>query len=283
MLRPTRDLLKHAQEHDYALGAFNVYNLEGVRAAIQAAEEEQSPLMLQLHPRALSHGGLPLIDLCLTSARDARIPAAVHLDHSASAAPIAMALAAGMQSVMADGSDLSYENNVTFTRQIVEQARTCGAAVEAELGKISGSEDGLSVGEREARLTDPAQAADFVRQTGVDMLAICIGNVHGEYRVEPRLDFARLEQIRREVSIPLVMHGASGLPEAAIQQSIALGIRKFNVNTEIRQAYVRALRAAPDGADLLDIMDSAIAAMMPVVRDKLRLFGASGKAAALNT
>jgi tagatose 1,6-diphosphate aldolase GatY/KbaY len=281
MLVSTTDLLNRAREGGYAVGAFNVYNLEGAGAIVAAAEAERSPAMLQILPAALKHGGPPLVALCLTTAREASVPMAVHLDHSSSADEIQIALEAGLTSIMADGSRLSFVENVAFTRQMVELIHKRGGIVEAELGRLTGTEDGLTIPEREAKLTDPGEAADFVAQTGIDALAVCIGNVHGRYPGEPRLDFERLDAIRNTVAVPLVLHGASGLPEAMVQRSIELGITKFNVNTEVRAAYVAALReliGAVDSPDLLDLMRSAIDAMGPVVSAKLQLFGSVGKA-----
>jgi tagatose 1,6-diphosphate aldolase GatY/KbaY len=281
MLASMRLLLQEASSGGYALGAFNVYNLEGVRAVVRAAEAHHSPVMLQLHPGSLQHGGRLLVALCLEAGRLASVPVAVHLDHSTQTADITAALTAGMTSIMADGSHLPYPDNIAFTRQMVSLAHAHQAAVEAELGRLSGTEDGLTIPEYEARLTDPAQAADFVSQTGIDALAVCIGNVHGRYRSEPRLDFERLGAIRHAVSIPLVLHGASGLPEETIQRSIALGVRKFNVNTEVREAYISTLcqsLQAVKTPDLLDLMHSAETAMQAVVAEKLHLFGSIGKA-----
>ncbi|GIX47559.1 MAG: tagatose-bisphosphate aldolase [Candidatus Tectimicrobiota bacterium] len=281
MLASLQVLLAAARAGGYAVGAFNVYNLEGVRAVIGAAEALRSPVILQVHPSALAHGGTPLLALCREAAQQAAVPVAVHLDHATSASAIREALAAGVTSVMADGSHLAYADNLAFTREAVALARAHGAGVEAELGRLSGTEDGLSVPEYAACLTDPAQAAEFVAGTGVDALAVCIGNVHGTYRGEPRLDMARLAAIRQAVPVPLVLHGASGLPAALIAQAIALGVCKFNVNTEVRAAYLAALReglqAAPS-AELLPLLQRAVAAMQAVVADKLRLFGSAGKA-----
>jgi tagatose 1,6-diphosphate aldolase GatY/KbaY len=219
--------------------------------------------------------------LCLEAARTAAVPVAVHLDHSTSATDIRDALAAGMSSVMADGSHLPYADNVGFTRDMSAHAHAHHAAVEAELGRLSGTEDGLTIPEYEAKLTDPDQAVDFVQQTAIDALAVCIGNVHGRYRSAPNLDFDRLDAIHRAVAVPLVLHGASGLPQAMISQAIRHGVRKFNVNTEVREAYVDALRQAlqmPQPPDLLVLMQHAEAAMQAVVADKLRLFGCTDKA-----
>ncbi|PSB18355.1 ketose-bisphosphate aldolase [Phormidesmis priestleyi ULC007] len=281
MLSSTRELLETAQRNIYAIGAFNVYNLEGVKAVIGAAEAEQSPAMLQLHPSALVYGGFPLVSLCLEAARSSTMPIAVHLDHSTSADDIRMALDSGMLSIMADGSHLPYEQNVTFTKEMTQWAHEKGAIVEAEIGRISGTEDGLSVAEKEAKMTDPDQAVEFIKATKVDALAVTIGNVHGEYKSAPRLDFARLEKIRHLVDVPLVLHGASGLPESMINRSIELGVCKFNVNTEVRQAYMETLQqglCSSSLKDLLDSMAATIEAMQSVVVEKLRLFGSSGKA-----
>jgi tagatose 1,6-diphosphate aldolase GatY/KbaY len=181
---------------------------------------------------------------------------------------------------MADGSHLPYAENLAFTKAMTQLAHAKGAVVEAEIGRISGTEDGLSVAEKEAKMTDPIQAVEFVKATGVDALAVTIGNVHGEYKSEPRLDFDRLATIRAAVDVPLVLHGASGLPPAMINQSIQLGVCKFNVNTEVRQAYVKDLSQslnAPTLRDLMEVMQSAIAAMQTVVTDKLTLFGSVNK------
>jgi tagatose 1,6-diphosphate aldolase GatY/KbaY len=281
MLHPTLALLRAAQAGGYAIGAFNVYNLEGVRAVVAAAEAARSPAALQVHPSALEFGGAPLVALCLAAARAATVPIAVHLDHSSSPDAIRQALDAGATSIMADGSHLDYAANAAFTRAMAELAHARGAAVEAELGRLSGTEDGLTVEEYAAKLTDPQQAADFVERTGADMLAVCIGNVHGRYRGEPRLDFERLAAIRHAVALPLVLHGASGLPPAQISQAITLGVRKFNVNTEVREAYLDALKLAldtPTAPDLIDLMRRAVTAMQAVVAEKLGLFGSVGRA-----
>lgn len=281
MLSSTRELLEVARRNVYAIGAFNIYNLEGVRAVVQAAEKHQSPAMLQIHPSSLKYGGSPLVALCLEAARTATVPMAVHLDHSTSQGAIKQALDAGMTSVMADGSPFPYAENLQFTKEMTELAHSYGATVEAEIGRISGTEDGLSISEKEALMTDPEQAIAFVAQTKVDALAVTIGNVHGEYQSEPRLDFPRLAEIRQNIEIPLVLHGASGLPAEMISQSITLGVCKFNVNTEVRKAYIQSLKTELNGSkipDLVDLMNRGIRAMEEVIGEKLRLFGSAGKA-----
>lgn len=281
MLTSTAELLETARRNSYAIGAFNVYNLEGVKAVVSAAEASYSPAMLQLHPSALKYGKSPLVVLCLEAAEAATVPISVHLDHSTSAKDIRDVLNEGVRSIMADGSPMPYEQNLAFTREMTQLAHSYGAIVEAEIGRISGTEDGLTIAEKEAKMTDPAQAVEFVRITNVDALAVTIGNVHGEYKSPPRLDFARLEKIRNLIDIPLVLHGASGLPAEMIARSIQLGVCKFNVNTEVRQAYMQALKnelCGQSDKDLLDVTGEAIEAMQDVITEKLELFGSVNKA-----
>jgi tagatose 1,6-diphosphate aldolase GatY/KbaY len=281
MLTPTQTLLAHAQTGGYAIGAFNVYNFEGVRAVLDAAEQAKSPVMLQLHPQALKYGGAALVALCLEAAKSASVPVSTHLDHSASEQDIRQALNAGLNSIMADGSHLAYHENIAFTARMAVLAHEKNGFVEAELGRLSGTEDGMTIAEWQARLTGPDSAAEFVLQAEVDALAVCIGNVHGHYPGEPKLDFPRLEEIRRRVSLPLVLHGTSGLPDEMIRRSIELGICKFNVNTEVREAFVTSLArslVSNPAIDLLALMQAAIEAMRQVVLQKIILFGSSNKA-----
>lgn len=280
MLASTKTLLQNARADGYAIGAFNVYNLEGVRAVIGAAEAESSPAMLQLHPAALKYGGAPLVALCLAAARDSTMPIGVHLDHSSKPDDIRSALEAGVRSIMADGSQFDYTENLKFTRQMTALVHASDGFVEAELGRLSGTEDGLTVPEYEARLTDPAQASEFVSATGIDALAVCIGNAHGTYRREPNLDFERLAALTSQVDAPLVLHGASGLPENMVRRAIALSICKFNVNTELREAYMRALAesaASSRKTDMLYVMEATTNSMREVVTGKLILFGSTGR------
>lgn len=281
MLVSTAQLLQQARQGHYAVGAFNVYTLEGVQAVVSAAEESHSPAILQLLPKALELGGTALIALCLEAARAGSVPLSVHLDHCSSADTIEKALDAGISSIMADGSGLPFDRNLAFTRRMADLAISRGKSVEAELGRLSGSEDGMTVDQREARLTDPAQAVAFVDQTGVQALAVCIGNVHGVYRKPPQLDFERLAAIADRVRIPLVLHGTSGLPNAMITRAVDLGVCKFNVNTELRKAGITAGIAYSTGTDepeLVERMQVEINAMINPVVSKIALFGSTGKA-----
>lgn len=281
MIASTRELLETARRNAYAIGAFNVYNLEGVKAVIVAAESNRSPAMLQLHPGALKYGQSMLVEMCLEAARSATVPISVHLDHSTSEDDIQNVLNAGVKSIMADGSPMEYGENLEFTRKMTGLSHQHDAIVEAEIGRISGTEDGLTIAEKEAKMTDPDQAVEFVNATNVDVLAVTIGNVHGEYKSPPKLDFDRLAKIRSLIDIPLVLHGASGLPDWMIERSIQLGVCKFNVNTEVRQAYMESLKdelCSKGPQDLLDITSSAIGAMEEVITGKLQLFGSANKA-----
>ncbi|AFY71478.1 fructose-bisphosphate aldolase [Thalassoporum mexicanum PCC 7367] len=281
MLISTKTLLEIATAKSFAVGAFNIYNLEGVKAVVQAAEMSESPAMLQMHPASLRYGGSGLVAMCTEAAKSAQVPMSVQLDHSESESAIAFALEAGMSSIMADGSSMPFQENLEFTRKMTELAHAKGAAVEAEIGRISGSEDSLTVTEKEAKMTDPQQAVEFVAATKVDALAVTIGNVHGKYYSKPKLDFDRLAKVRKLIDIPLVLHGASGLPADMIHRSIDLGICKFNVNTEVRATYMESVKTIFTGersVDLLETMSTAVVAMQAVICTKLRLFGSAGKA-----
>jgi tagatose 1,6-diphosphate aldolase GatY/KbaY len=277
------DLLLEARAAGRAVGAFNVYNLEGAIAVRRAAEACGLPAIVQLHPASLEFGGAALLAACNEIAQSASVPILVALDHACDDAAIDNAIATGMvQHVMADGSHLSLPDNQTWTRAVAKRAHDRildPVSVEAELGKLAGFEDGLVVALRDAKMTDPAVVAAFIEATGIDALAVTIGNVHGKYSSEdPPLDWARLDAIRAEAGgVPLVLHGASGLPGAAIQRAIANGVTKFNVNTEVRAAACSAVAGAVgDGADVLPTMLASADAMQRVIEDKIRAF-APGK------
>lgn len=274
-----RDILMAAEEGSYAVGAFNVYNLEGVKAVVSAAEAEKSPAILQIHPGSLNHGGKPLVACCLAAAKTAQVPIAVHLDHGSEEHAIMEALELGVDSVMIDGSHLSFEENMALTNRVVKEAHAKGVPVEAEIGRLSGTEDGLTVEEYEARLTSVDQAQRFLETTKVDALAVCIGNVHGKYPPSgPNLDLNLLEELHGVASAHkavLVLHGASGIATELVKACVDRGVRKFNVNTEVRGAYMQALGAGKK--DLVDVMGASVAAMQAVVAEKMKLFGSSGK------
>uniref|UniRef100_A0A3B6SAX4 Ketose-bisphosphate aldolase class-II family protein n=1 Tax=Triticum aestivum TaxID=4565 RepID=A0A3B6SAX4_WHEAT len=276
----TKELLLNAEKSGYAVGAFNVYNLEGIEAVIAAAEAEESPAILQVHPSSLKQGGVPLVACCIAAAERASVPITVHYDHGADKHDLLGALEMGFDSVMVDGSHLTLEENILYTKNISSLAHAKGMLVEAELGRLSGTEDGLIVEEYEARFTDIAQAEQFIDETGIDALAVCIGNVHGKYPPSgPNLRLDLLKELRAltmKKGVSLVLHGASGLPHELVKECIDLGARKFNVNTEVRNSYLQSLKKPEK--DLVQVMESAKEAMKAVVAEKMRLFGSAGKA-----
>lgn len=280
---PVDVLLKQAEEGQYAVGAFNCNNMEIVQAIVAAAEAERAPVILQASQGAIKYAGLDfIVAMARQAAEKASVPVALHLDHGTSFAQVMQCIRAGFSSVMIDGSKLPLEENIALTRQVLAVARAVGVSVEAELGKIGGTEDDISVADWEAMLTDPEEARYFVEQTGVDSLAIAIGTAHGRYKGEPRLDFDRLARVRSLVRVPIVLHGSSGVPDEAIRRAISLGVRKVNIDTNIREAFVAAARrvidAHPDEIDPRKILGPAREAATEIIREKIRLFGSSGKA-----
>lgn len=241
----SRELLHDARQNGYAVGAFNVENMEMMQAAIRAAEEENVPIILQTTPSTVKYGGTALfasMARALAEKSPARI--AIHLDHGDSFALCARAAGDGYTSVMIDGSALPIEENIALARKVVEMASALSGApcVEAELGRLGGKEDALEVAPGQDAHTDPEEAARFAAETGVDSLAVAIGTAHGFYHGKPELNFERLAQLRDAVPIPLVLHGSSGVPDEDIRKAVSLGVCKVNFATELRAAYTRATR-----------------------------------------
>lgn len=275
------DFIEKARQKGAAIAAFNVHNLETIQAVVEGAFEERAPVMIQTTPGTLKHAGIPYVAACCKAASELYdIPIALHMDHCPSYEIIVQCIRYGYTSVMIDGADLPYAENVALVQKVAEMAHHAGVAVEGELGRIGGTEDDLTVDAWEASLTIPEQAAAFVRDTSIDMLAIAIGTAHGVYKGEPKLDFERMEAIRRQVSLPLVLHGASGVPDAAIQRAVAGGICKINIATELKIPMAEAIREVfrmkPSENDPRNYMGAAKAAVKEVVRRKIRLCGASG-------
>lgn len=265
---------------DFAIGAFNVHTMEDVQAVKAAAEAQESPVILQVGAAVASYAGMKWIaTLCRLAAAEASVPVTVHLDHGRTLEVMREALEAGFSSVMIDGSHLPFAENVRLTRETVDLARRYGASVEGELGSIGGVEDDIE--SLEGRLTDPEQAAAFVEQTGVDALAVAIGNCHGLYKGPVRLDFDRLAAIRARVGAPLVLHGGSDIPDDLVRQAVAGGIRKFNIGTEVKLAFTGAIKeviaAGGPSADPRDLLGPAREAVRELARHKIQLFGSSGR------
>ena len=282
-LVPVEVLLREAREGGYAVGAFNCNNMEIVQAIVAAAEKENAPVIMQASQGAIKYAGLDYITaMARLAAGKTKVPVALHLDHGTSFDQCMQCIQAGFSSVMIDGSKLPLRDNIALTRRVIDVARACGVSVEAELGKIGGTEDDITVSEREALFTDPEEAAVFVRETGVGSLAVAIGTAHGQYKGVPELDFPRLEKIISLVKIPIVLHGSSGVPDDAVRRAISLGVCKVNIDTNIREAFVdgarKVLEDNPREIDPRKMLGPARDAAVEVIRDKIRVFGSSGKA-----
>ncbi|WP_026565018.1 class II fructose-bisphosphate aldolase [Bacillus sp. UNC41MFS5] len=274
MLVNTKEMLTQAQQGKYAVAAFNVYNLETAQAAIQVSEREGTPVIIALGERYF-----PTVDvegfaaMIKAMAEKVKVPVALHLDHAYEKESIVRAIRAGFTSVMYDGSKYNLEQNIHFTKEIVEIAHMAGVSVEAEIGSVargafSDEEEG------DGTLTNPQSAKAFVSETNVDFLAAAIGTVHGMYQGEPKIDLALLEKIREAVGIPLVLHGGSGTPEDVLKKAIELGICKVNVNTEVSMAAVSYLQTCIEKqqmAHLSIIMAEMQQAMEPVMTKFVRL------------
>ncbi|MBO8137810.1 MAG: class II fructose-1,6-bisphosphate aldolase [Desulfotomaculum sp.] len=277
------ELLQKAEEGNYAVGAFNCNNMEIVQAIIAAAEAENAPVIIQASQGAIKYAGLEWITgMAKLAAEQASVPVALHLDHGTSFEQCIKCVRAGFTSVMFDGSKLPLDENIAETNRVLAVARAVGVSVEAELGKIGGTEDDITVDEREAMMTDPQEAKEFVERTNVDALAVAIGTAHGQYKGEPKLDFERLEKIKSLVKIPIVLHGSSGVPDEAIKKAISLGVRKVNIDTNIREAFTNTMRKIldekPNEIDPRKVLGPAREAAVEIIREKIRVFGSSGKA-----
>jgi len=305
VLVTNNDLMVPARKNGYAIGAFNVQNLESISAVAEAAIEEKSPVIMQITPSVIKYAGLAYIsNLVKTAAQLAPVPVAMHLDHGGDFEIAVKCIDAGFTSVMIDGSFLNFDENVALTKRVVSIARPKGVSVEAELGKLAGVEE-RSVEEKEAILTDPEAAVEFVEKTRVDTLAVAIGTSHGAYKFKSKakLDLERLKVINEKINIPLVLHGASsvpqwivekankygaelsgakGIPEEQIKKAISLGIAKINIDTDLRLAFTATVREvltnSPKNFDPRKILGPAKDAMKEVAKGKMRLFGSVGKA-----
>ncbi len=278
MLVSGQELLDWAVANRCAVASFNTYNLETTRAFIQAAESTQKPIFLALGSGALDYGDFAtLVALAKTAAETANVAIALHIDHGESPAVIQRCFRAGFTSFMFDGSQHPLEENIRLTREA--KASVGAYPLEAELGGVGGDEDQAGAQDSAIPMTAPQEAARLVRETGVSSLAIAIGNAHGIYKGKPKLDFTRLEQIDRVVDIPLVLHGASGIPDPDIITAITHGVRKINVNTEIRGRFFDALQSklpeTSSSLNLIGLLTPAIEAMTQAATEKINLFATS--------
>lgn len=274
-------MLEDAQKRGYAVGAFNVENMEMVKAVIAAAQELKAPVMLQTTPSTVKYAGLSMYAaMAAAEAEKASVPVCIHLDHGSSFELAVQAIKAGYTSVMIDGSKEPFEENVAVSKRVADVAKACGIPVEAELGKVGGKEDDL---EAEADTnTDPMEAKEFVERTGITSLAVAIGTAHGFYVGTPVLDKERLSEIRKVVDIPLVLHGASGLSDEDVSDCVKRGICKVNFATELRAAYTAAvkklLEERPETFDPKALGKVGMAAVTELVKGRMKVLGCDGKA-----
>lgn len=278
----TKAMLTKARHGGYAVPAFNIHNLETLQVVVETAAEMRSPLIVAGTPGTFSYAGTGnIIAIAGDLAKTYNQPLAIHLDHHEDFDDIAQKVQAGIRSAMIDGSHLPFADNVALVKRVADYCHRYDVSVEAELGRLGGQEDDLVVDSKDALYTHPQQAREFVTLTGIDSLAVAIGTAHGLYTATPKLDFERLEAIRNQVDVPLVLHGASGLSTADIRRAIGLGICKVNVATELKIAFSDALKTYlavhPDASDPRHYMIPAKAAMKEVVRKVINDCGCEGK------
>lgn len=278
----TKQLLLDAQKGGYAIGAFNVENMEMVQAVVAAAEELRAPVILQTTPSTVKYADLAYFYANVkVAAERASVPVVMHLDHGSSFSLAMQALRAGYTSIMIDGSHESFADNIAVTKAVADACHPSDIPVEAELGKVGGKEDDLDGGEGDP-YTDPQEAAAFVARTGVDSLAVAIGTAHGVYKGIPKLDVERLSEIRSVVDIPLVLHGTSGVPDETVQECIRRGICKVNYATDLRIAFTKGVTAVlnekPDTIDPKKYGAAGREEVKRYVMEKIKVCGSDGKA-----
>ena len=302
----SRELLVPARAGGYAVGAFNTSNLEISQAIFAAAAEKRAPVIVATSETAIKYAGyVNVYSMVKHLSEYYRVPAALHLDHGGDVSLVVKCIRHGWTSVMIDASKEDYDQNVAVTAKVVEIAHMAGVPVEAELGRLRGVEDAVNVEERDSFLTDPDQAADFVKQTGCDSLAVAVGTSHGAYKFkgEPKLELGRLSEIAQKVSLPLVLHGASsvpqdvlekaskygaklpgakGVPDATLKEAIKMGISKINIDTDLRLGFTAGVRQvlaeSPEVFDPRKIVGLGRHAITEVVKNKIEVFGSAGKA-----
>ena len=276
------EFLPAAKEKKFAVGQFNMNNLEFAQAITQAAMEERSPFIFGVSEGAIKYMGLEYtVAIAEAAAKVSGLPIALHLDHGSSFDVVMKCIRAGFTSVMFDGSHLPFEENVRLTKEIVKVAHAMGVSVEGELGTIGGVEDDLVVDDADAMLAKPEEAIRFYEETGVDCLAIAVGTAHGMYKGEPHIRFDIIEEVTRNIPVPVVLHGGSGVPDEMIRKVIQAGVGKINVNTENQVACTAAIREVLEKDEKVydprKYLGPGREAMVEVVRAKIRLFGSNNQ------
>lgn len=280
MLVTTKEMLLKAQEGNYAVGAFNVENMEMVMAVIEAAEELNAPVIMQTTPSTVKYADFDYFYAnAKVAAEKASVPVAIHLDHGNSFELAMKAYRTGYTSIMIDGSHYTFEKNIDLTKSVVDVCKSENIPVEAELGKVGGKEDDLDGGD--GGYTDPSEAKEFVEKTGVDSLAVAIGTAHGIYKGEPKLDLNRLSEIREVVDVPLVLHGTSGVPDDVVRECVNRGICKVNYATDLRIAFTKGVKKVldenPDTIDPKKYNAQGIEEVKEYVKSKMSVVKSIGK------
>lgn len=281
-----KEMLEKAKENGYAVGQFNLNNMEYAQAILQAAEEEKSPVILGVSEGAGRYmGGYKVVVAMVKALMEEysiTVPVAIHLDHGSSFEQCAKAIHAGFTSVMIDASSQPLEDNIALTKKVVELAHFHGVSVEAELGRVGGQEDDVIVSDAEQAYAIPSECDRLVRETNVDCFAPALGSVHGPYKGEPNLGFDRMEEVMKLTGVPLVLHGGTGIPTKDIKRAISLGTAKINVNTENQISQTKKIREVlaekPDLYDPRKYMGPGRDAIKETVIGKMREFGSSQKA-----
>lgn len=279
MLVTLQEIIGMAEAGNYCIPAFNVYNIETAMGVIKAAQEQKAPVIMQVYPRLLNEEvGYYLAPVVIAAARKATVPVCFHLDHGPSESEVMKALRWGATGIMLDGSAHSFEENVSLTKHIVDTCAAIGIGVEGELGHVGSVNDDTM-----EEYTDPKEAAEFVKRTGVTCLAVLIGNAHGHYKKEPKLDIERVKAIREATGgLPLVLHGGSGIPDEQVKAAIAAGVRKMNIGTDVCCAFANGTKEAledPKRSLAVDLfMKVPIDTVKELAINKIKLVGANGKA-----
>ncbi|MFW5980486.1 MAG: class II fructose-bisphosphate aldolase [Halanaerobiaceae bacterium] len=279
----TKEMLIKAREESYAVGAFNANNIEMAQGIVSAAEEEEAPVIIQVSQSGGQYAGFEELGAVVKIlARKARVPVALHLDHGTEYKYNLLSLRYGFTSLMFDGSQLDFEENIKITSQIVKAAHSADIPVEAELGKIPKNPDEFSLDELKQFMTEPEEALEFVRRTGVDSLAVSVGSMHKMTIQEAKLDIERIKKIKETVTVPLVLHGASGVTDESVVKAIKAGISKVNVHTHIAKGFTGEVRKTlndnPEMVDLRKYLADGREQLKNEVKQKMRIFKASGKA-----
>jgi fructose-bisphosphate aldolase class II len=283
MLTTGKAILDIANEHNFAVPAFNISDYAMFTGLVDVSEEKNAPLILGIHPDEVRHVGADMIAAVTQRAHRSSVPIAIHWDHGASYEEILTAIRIGFTSVMIDGSMLSFGDNIALSRKVVDTAHTVGLSVEGELGTIGKTDSEAEDGSDAIIYTDPEDALTFVQATGVDSLAVAIGTSHGIYpkNMKPELKLDLLKEIKDKVELPLVLHGGSNNPDDEIAQATKLGINKINISSDIKVAYhmkMREVLADESLREPLTIQPPCIEAMKAVAAHKIDLFGTAGKA-----